>query len=319
MPAGPAHHPAGTFDRRTLAAREVSVAAVLVARNEAPTLPAALVPLVALRGDGFLDRVVVIDGGSTDGTQELAAEAGAEVVAAASVLPQFGPVLGKGDSMWRALAGVDADVFAFLDADLVGRYDELVIGLVGPLLVHPGARFVKGSFRRIRSGEEGPRHFDGGRVTELVARPLLNLLRPDLARFYQPLGGQIAGRAVDLRALPVLTGYAVEIAMLAEAVDRFGPAAVVESDLGFVVNRERTHEELVPMAQEVLFGLLRRTEPELPWVPYTRPLPHGGAVSEPFDHTVVVRPPLDSVDQSGQRAGVQRPGSIGGLDRFPAE
>ena len=298
MPAGPAHHPAGSFDREVLASRQGSVAAVLVARNEAPTIAAALVPLVVLHKDGLLDRVVVIDGGSRDGTQRLATEAGAEVVDAAAVLPRFGPVLGKGDSMWRALAAVDVDVVAFLDADLVGRYDDFVIGLLGPLLVHPGARFVKGAFRRIRAGEEGPRHFDGGRVTELVARPLLNLLRPDLARFYQPLGGQIAGRTPDLRALHVLTGYAVEIGMLAEAVDRFGPAAVVESDLGFVVNRERTHEELVPMSQEVLFGLLRRTEPDLHWVPYTRPLPDGGRVSEPFDHTVVVRPPLDSVPQS---------------------
>lgn len=298
MPVGPAHHPAGSFDRSVLEARQGTVAAVLVARDEAKAVADAVLPLRALVDVGLLDRVVVVDGGSTDGTAAIAADEGAEVIDVAAVLPRFGPVLGKGDSMWRALAAVDADVVAFLDADLQGRYDEFLLGLVGPLLRYPGARLVKGCFQRIRTGEEGPRVFDGGRVTELVARPLLNLLRPDLARFYQPLGGQVAGRSSDLRSLHVLTGYAVEIAMLAEAVDRFGPDAVVESDLGVVVNRERTFEELVPMSQEVLFGLLRRTEPGLRWVPYTRPLAEGGAVSPAVEHTVVVRPPMDSIDQS---------------------
>jgi glucosyl-3-phosphoglycerate synthase len=297
MPTGPAHHPAGTFDRATLAARDVSVAAVLVARDESATIGAALEPLAGLLTDGLLDDLVVIDGGSTDGTVELATGLGARVVDAASVLPRFGPVLGKGDSMWRTLAAVDTDVVAFLDADLQGAYDEFVIGLLGPLVVHRGARFVKGCFRRIRSGEEAPRAFDGGRVTELVARPLLNLLRPDLARFYQPLGGQIAARTADLRSIPVLTGYAVEISMLAEVVDRFGADVVVESDLGTVVNRERTFEELVPMSQEVLFGLLRRTEHDLVWVPYTRPLPDGDGVSAPERHHVVRRPPIDAIDE----------------------
>lgn len=297
MPVGPSHHRAGAFDEGVLAGRDASVAAVLVARNEAATIGAALRPLGDLLRRGLLDELVVIDGGSTDATIDIATAEGAEVVDAASILTRFGPVLGKGDSMWRALAAVRSDVVAFLDADLQGAYDEFVIGLFGPLLVHRDARFVKGCFRRIRSGEDAPRAFDGGRVTELVARPLLNLLRPDLARFYQPLGGQVAGRTADLRSIPVLTGYAVEISMLAEVVDRFGADAVVESDLGTVVNRERTFEELVPMSQEVLFGLLRRTEHDLVWVPYTRPLPDGYAVSAPESHKVTLRPPVDSIDE----------------------
>src|SRR5918995_2822160 len=142
MPTGPLHHPAGTFDRAVLAARQATVAPVLVARNEAPTLAAALEPLVDLRREGLLDDLVVVNGGSSDGTVDIAEEAGARVVDAASVLGRFGPVLGKGDSMWRALAAVDVDVVAFLDADLQGRYDEYVIGLLGPLLARRDVRFV---------------------------------------------------------------------------------------------------------------------------------------------------------------------------------
>lgn len=286
--------PAAPDDDGVLAGRDASVAAVLIARNEAPTIEAALAPLVERRDGGLLDRVVVLDGGSSDGTQELAAAAGAEVLHAAEILPELGPVLGKGDSMWRTLAAVDSDIVAYLDADLTADYAGLVRGLVAPLLARPGTRFVKGAFRRIRVGEEGPRPFDGGRVTEMVGRPLLNLLRPDLARFYQPLGGQVAARHADLASIPYLTGYAVEIAMLSEAVDRWGHDAVVESDLGFVVNRERHVDELVPMAQEVMFGLLRRY-PSLEldaWVPYDRPLPGGAGRSEPDPHRVVERPPM---------------------------
>ncbi|MET0729519.1 MAG: glycosyltransferase [Acidimicrobiales bacterium] len=304
-----AHHrcfPRGTFDERTLVERSATVAAVLVARNEEPTVAEALAPLRPLLERGLLDRLIVVDGGSDDATKAHAEAAGAEVLHAAEVLPEMGPVLGKGDSIWRAVAAVDADVLAFLDADLIGAYDEYVIGLVGPLLTDPDVRFVKGGFRRTRVGETEPRHLDGGRVTEMIARPALNLLRPDLAEFYQPLGGQVAGRRVDLASLPIPTGYAVEIHMLATAVARFGRQAVVESDLGSVVNRERTIEDLVPMAQEVLFGLLHEQGLIDGWVPYVRPLP-GGEMSDPLPHQVVLRPPVDSLGQpSGVGTGSRR-------------
>ncbi len=286
----------GAFSEATLAERASTVAAVLVARNEATTIARALAPMRPLLERGLLDRLVVVDGGSDDGTVGLAESAGAEVLDAASVLPELGPVLGKGDSIWRTVVAVEADVLAFLDADLIGHYDEYVIGLLGPLLVDPAVRFVKGAFRRTRVGEEVPRHLDGGRVTEMVARPVLNLLRPDLAAFYQPLGGQVAARRSDLAAVPIPTGYAVEIDMLATMVDTFGHAAVVESDLGQVVNRERTVEALVPMAQEVLYGLLHTQHPGLPWTPYVRPVPEGG-MAVPLAHQVVHRPPAETLVQ----------------------
>ncbi len=302
----PHRFPRGAFDARTLAERTATVAAVLVARNEAVTIARALAPLAELLAGGCLDRLVVVDGGSDDETAALARAAGAEVLVAGSVLPELGPVLGKGDSIWRTVVALDVEVLAFLDSDLIGSYDEYVIGLLGPLLTDPDVRFVKGAFRRTRVGEDQPRHLDGGRVTEMVARPLLNLLRPDLAAFYQPLGGQVAARRRDLAAVPIPTGYAVEIDMLATMVDRFGHGAVVESDLGSVVNRERTVEDLVPMAQEVMYGLLHAQQAGLPWTPYVRPEPDGG-MAPPLSHHVLHRPPADTLVQvSGTGAGSRR-------------
>jgi glucosyl-3-phosphoglycerate synthase len=295
------HLPVGASSEDDLRRRDATVGVVLVARNEAGTIGDAVASIRTLHDRDLIDRLVVIDGGSTDGTQDAARAAGAEVVAAADVLASFGPVLGKGDSMWRAVAAVETDVLAFLDADLTGDYAGYVVALVGPLLTDPATRFVKGGFRRTRHGEQAPRHLDGGRVTEMVARPLLNLLRPDLAAFYQPLGGQVAARRADLASIPVLTGYAVEISMLATAVDRWGRHAVVEADLGSVVNRERTVEELVPMAQEVMYGLLSGERPPVAWRPYTRPTP-GGVMVEVHPHAVVVRPPIEQVAQAAQPA-----------------
>lgn len=299
------------FDERTLAERTSTVAAVLVARDEEPTIAEALSRLRPLRERGLLDRLIVADGGSTDDTRRCAVEAGAEVIDVGQILvDEVGPLLGKGDSIWRTVVAVDADILAFLDADLIGTYDEYVIGLLGPLLTDPTVRFVKGGFRRTRPNEDQPRHLDGGRVTEMVARPALNLLRPDLAEFYQPLGGQVAGRRSDLASLPIATGYAVEIQMLATTMARFGREGVVESDLGSVVNRERTVEALVPMAQEVLYGLLHQLGEVGDWTPYVRPLP-GGGTSPPAGHHVVIRPPVAEVGQVSLTAADSRRNDIG--------
>lgn len=278
--------------RRT---RQITVC--VPARDEVASIGRTVAALVGLRDEGALDRVLVVGGDSTDGTDELAREAGADVLDAADVHPEAGPVLGKGDAMWRALAVVDTDVVVFLDADLAADHAALVAGLAGPLLEQRGVRFVKGAFHREHPDfveEEHP--FDGGRVTELMARPLVNLLRPDLAGFYQPLGGQVAADTALLRELPLFTGYAVEIGMLVDVIDRVGLAAVAEVNLGALRNRPRPTAELAPMAQEVLYGFLLRVAPEVltsGWQPYRRPRYEGG-----YDEAaarVVERPPLASL------------------------
>lgn len=298
---GPRRWPAGALATEALVRRDRSVSLVLPVRDEAGGIRRTVAAAVELRAAGVLDEVVVVDGGSGDGTPEAAAAAGATVVRAGDVRPEVGPVLGKGDAMWRALTCVDADVVAFLDGDLEGDIGGFVRGLVGPLLLDDGVDFVKGAFHRVAPDGAAPDDpFDGGRVTELMARPLLNLWRPDLAAFYQPLGGQVAARGPLLRSLPLLTGYAVEVAMLVDVVDRVGLDRVAEVELGRLRNRPRPTSALAPMAQEVLFGFLSRVLPagERPgWRPYVRPRTAGRDAPDPGG--VVERPPVTAPPSAG--------------------
>lgn len=288
---------AADFSVEQFGARTASVTLVVPARNEAERIAQTVAAAVVMRKLDVIDRVLVVDSGSTDDTALEAELAGADVVVAAELRPDLGPVLGKGDSMWRALGHVDTDVVAFLDADLEGDVGKFVRGLVGPLVLGNGAgdvHFVKGSFHRITpDGADPGDPFDGGRVTELMARPLLNLWRPDLAAFYQPLSGQVAGRTALLQSLSFLTGYAVEIAMLVDVVDRVGLDAVVEVDLGTLRNRPRPTVDLAPMAQEVLHGFSSRVLPpdaRPEWSPYRRSRRDGRPPDED-SATVVERPP----------------------------
>lgn len=294
---------AADYPVEAFASRTVSATLVVPARDEAANVAQTVMAAEVMRKLEVVDRVLVVDGGSTDETALEAELAGADVVAAADLQPGFGPVLGKGDSLWRALGAVDTDVVAFLDADLEGDVGKFVRGLVGPLVLDggtggapggAGVQFVKGAFHRLDpDGAQPGDPFDGGRVTEMVARPLLNLWRPDLAGFYQPLGGQVAARTELLWSLPLLTGYAVEMAMLVDVVDRVGLDAVVEVDLGTLRNRPRSTAALAPMAQEVLYAFASRVLPDeaVPgWSPYVRPRRDGGPPA-PDPATVVERPP----------------------------
>ena len=289
--------PRGTFTVADLVDRRSRSATVCVpARNEAETIGRTVRTLVALRERGAIDDVVVLAGDSSDGTEDLAAEAGATVDDVGARHPELGPVLGKGDAMWRGLESVTTDLVAFVDADLTTDLDAMVGGLLGPLLRDSAVRFVKGAFRRHNAdfiSDEDP--YDGGRVTETVARPLINLLRPDLAGFYQPLGGQIGAEVDLLRSITFLTGYAVEIGMLLDVVDLVGLDAVAQVDLGDLENRPRTTTELAPMSQEVLYGFLLRAAPDAVaggWRPYVRPHLEGGY--DVASASVVERPPLGS-------------------------
>ncbi len=224
------------------------ISVCLPARDEEATVGAIVASVVHdLRG--VVDEVVVVDDGSTDRTAAVAAAAGAIVVAAADVLPRLGPGTGKGEALWKALHVATGDVLVFCDADLREFDPAFVTGLLAPLADDAGVGFVKGFYDR----PEG-----GGRVTELVARPLIGLFFPELARIRQPLGGEFAARRGVLEQVPFVQGYGVDLALLVDVVRRFGPEAVAQADLGVRSHRNRSLDQLGAQARAVMRVALDR-------------------------------------------------------------
>ncbi|MBV9196494.1 MAG: glucosyl-3-phosphoglycerate synthase [Solirubrobacterales bacterium] len=236
-----------------------SVAVVIPTKECAETIGAVLARAVApLAGHGLLDEVLVIDAGSADGTAERAAAAGARVVQQDDVLGAFGPALGKGDAMWRAVHVTRSEVVCFIDGDTADPVPRHVLGLIGPLIADPAIAFVKGAYERpLRAGELELAH-EGGRVTELMARPLLNLHEPRLAGFAQPLAGEFAARRRLLESIRFPVGYGVEIAVLIDALALCGLDALAESHLGTRRNRHQPLRFLGEMAYAVLAAAERR-------------------------------------------------------------
>ena len=170
------------------------------------------------------------------------------------VLPETGPGSGKGNAMWKSLDAAEGDLLCWLDADIRNFGAHFVTGLLGPLLTQPDVAFVKGFYRRpLHDQPEG-----GGRVTELMARPLISTLFPQLARFVQPLSGEYAGRRDVLETLPFVEGWGVEFALLVDVVERFGLASTAQVDLGVREHRNRSLAELGPQATAILVTALRR-------------------------------------------------------------
>ena len=247
---------------RVRAERDGTISVCVPARECAETIVPIVETLVALREQGAIDQVAVVDAASADGTADLAGRAGAEVHQQAALLPDQGPVLGKGDAMWRALTVQTGDMICFLDGDSERFGPDFACGLAGAVACEPGVRFAKASYRRpFRVGEaELPE--GGGRVNELAARPLLRLFFPDLAGVRQPLAGEIAARRDLLERLPFATGYAVEIAMLIDAYRAAGLEGLAQVDLDVRQNRHQPLSALAPMADAVLRAVAVRVERE---------------------------------------------------------
>jgi len=248
------------FDAQRIAAQRTrSVSICLPARNEQTTIGPILRELMPLIDTGVVDQVAVVDD-STDSTAEIARSLGAEVYAQERLMPEFGPVLGKGDAMWRSLGVMTGDVICFLDADSEQFGAHFACGLLGPLLCEPGIAFVKGFYRRpFRLGELTIPN-GGGRVTELTARPLLNLFYPELAAVEQPLAGEIAASRELLERLPFVTGYGVDIALLIDAFEAAGLEAIAQVDLEVRQNAHQPLRDLGPMAYAVLHAVSLRLQ-----------------------------------------------------------
>lgn len=240
--------------------RSVSVSVVVPARNESATIGTIAATLVGLRDEGVVDEVLVLDD-SDDATPDLALAAGADVVAQSSVLPHLGPVLGKGDALYRGLAASSGEVVVFVDGDSTDFGSHYVTGLLGPV-VRDGAAFVKGSYRRPwREASGDVRPSGGGRVTELCALPALRRFAPELASVEQPLSGEVAATRALLERLPFTCGYGVDIGLLVDAWRAVGTLGLAQTRLGTRQNRHQPLEALGPMADAVLDAVLARTVP----------------------------------------------------------
>jgi glycosyltransferase involved in cell wall biosynthesis len=241
-----------------LAVKEQTISLVLPTRDVADTLGPLLEALGPARERGLIDEVLVVDAASTDATGRVAADYGVTFLQESRLLPEFGPALGKGDALWRGLSATRGELVVFLDTDTRNFAARLLLDLVAPLLVDPDVHFVKGAFRRPFTNGSERTPDGGGRVTELLARPLLNLHLPELAGFAQPLAGEVAGRRELLERLSFPVGYGVEIAMLIDAYRIVGRDGLAQAELGVRENRHQTLGELGAMAYQVLVAAQRR-------------------------------------------------------------
>jgi glucosyl-3-phosphoglycerate synthase len=252
------------WSRRRLAELkgETTVSVVVPAQNEAPTVGAII---AALRRElveevPLVDELVVVDSESCDDTAVVAHRAGARVVRQEAVLSHLGNQPGKGEALWKSLLVTDGDIVVFIDADLREFDAQFAVGLLGPLLTDQGIAFVKGFYDRPLTDGETVLPAGGGRVTELVARPLLNLHWPSLAYFVQPLAGEYAGRRSLLERVPFVSGYGVEIAMLIDVLETVGLDAMAQVDLGTRQHRNSSDAALGRMAAQVYLALLSRLQ-----------------------------------------------------------
>lgn len=297
------------FDAGDLATRLTErVSVVIPARNEAATvgevvagLRRELVERVPLVGE-----LVVIDSDSTDATAAIAADAGATVHRSADIAPHLGTHPGKGEALWKSLFVTSGELLVFVDADLTEWGPHFVTGLVGALTADPGTVLVKGWYDRVMDVPGSAPSTEGGRVTELVARPVLDLWWPELAGVVQPLAGEWAARRSFMETLTVPTGYGVEIASLLDALRGHGLDGIAQVDLGARAHRHQRDHDLAVMAAELLAVVHARYDGEPVPVTvaadeleqYTR---EGGWRTRPVP--LAQRPP--AIDQPGYPGGTR--------------
>lgn len=236
------------------------VSVVLPARDEERTVGGIV---ARLREDlvedvPLVDELVVIDSDSTDATAAAARAAGGVVHPAREIRPDLGAHRGKGEALWKSQFTTTGDVVVFVDSDLVDWGPHFVTGLLGPMLTRPGTALVKAIYDRPMLDDDGHEVETGGRVTELVARPLLALHRPELAGVVQPLSGEWAIRRSVLERLSVPVGYGVEVAALLDTARLCGAGAVAQVDLGRRTHRHHRHDTLGPMAVQVVAAVESR-------------------------------------------------------------
>jgi glucosyl-3-phosphoglycerate synthase len=292
---------------RLMAAKGATrVSVVLPALDEEPTVGAIVAGVRRLADwTGLVDEVLVIDSGSVDATAEVARAAGAGVYHRDDILPELGSYPGKGEVLWKALYVARGDIIVYVDADLTDFGEHYLIGLLGPLLTDPSVLMVKAFYDRPLLDVSAA---GGGRVTELMARPLLGAFLPQLTGVVQPLAGEYAARRSLLEALPFAAGYGVETGLLLDTVTAYGLDAVAQVDLGHRTHGHQDTAALGRMAATILHTVLRRVAPEhLLWTELTQFHREGG-VAVPVDAEISWpdRPPMETVPAYRDRERASR-------------
>jgi len=259
-------------------AQGVTISLGMPALNEEETVGHVIATLKRTLMDCFplLDEIVLIDSNSVDRTRRIAERLGVPVYIHQEILPQYGTPSGKGEALWKSLYVLRGDIIAWIDTDITNIHPRFVYGILGPMLRESRIQYVKGFYRRpLRVGDK-LQAGGGGRVTELVARPMLNLFYPELSGVVQPLSGEYAGRRAALEQLPFFTGYGVETGLLIDMLAAFGLEAIAQCDLEERIHRNQDLQALGRMAFQILQVFIRRLEqrsgPMLPEVNKTMKL-----------------------------------------------
>ncbi|MDA3950643.1 MAG: glucosyl-3-phosphoglycerate synthase [Spirochaeta sp.] len=251
----------------------------------------------------LVDEIAIVDSGSTDKTLEPAADFGADTYLAADILSDLEPKRGKGENLWKAIHQLTGDIIVYIDADIKNIHPRFVYGLVAPLIHNPEMQYVKAFYDRPLAFSHGIRPSGGGRVTEILIRPLFSLFFPELTAIIQPLSGEYAVRRQVLEQIPFPIGYGVETSHLIDVYSRYGMDAFGQTDLDQRVHRNQPTRSLGKMAFGILQTFLSRTEKlgvikELPDIStILRQFQVNDRIFETVEHEIVEeeRPPMETV------------------------
>jgi len=259
----------------------------------------------------LLDEIAVIDSGSTDKTCEIASAFGADVYLSSEILPGQGTKKGKGENLWKAVYQLKGDIICYVDADIANIHPRFAYGLIAPLIYNPEMKYVKAFYDRPLAFSQGVRPSGGGRVTEILVRPLFSLFFPELTGLIQPLSGEYAVRREVLEAIPFPIGYGVETSHIIDVYDKWGLKAFAQTDLDQRVHRNQATRDLGKMAFGILRAFLRRTEalgvlhelPELPSI--LRQFQAHSEAYEQVEHEIFEeeRPPMISLPEYREKFG----------------
>jgi glucosyl-3-phosphoglycerate synthase len=243
-------------------AQGLTISLALPALNEEDTVGRVIQVVKSALMDKvpLLDEIILIDSNSTDRTREIAEGLGLPVFIHQQLLPESGARRGKGEALWKSLLVTRGDILAWIDTDIVNIHPRFVYGVLGPLLLNPEIQFVKGFYRRPLKVGDKTQAGGGGRVTELTARPLINLFYPELSGVVQPLSGEYAGRRAALEQMPFFSGYGVETGLLIDVLEKYGLGAIAQVDLLERIHHSQPLEALSKMSFAILQAVIRKLE-----------------------------------------------------------